>query len=847
MKHKQEIQASRETLQKLWEEGLSGIKLLEDHSAAIDSFLADRFAELSGGDQGLTLVALGGYGRRELFPFSDIDLLLLHSPRVKGAALEKATETILYPLWDAGLEVGHSVRTVSQCITDCKHDFHLQIAMLDGRQIAGSEKLFAELTAKYKRKFIDGRRKDLLKNMQAERENRASQFGGHSFQLEPNIKEGRGGFRDIQSMLWTARVVYGLKELSDIEESGIFSSADREALEDSFNTLVMIRNRLHYLSGRKNDQLFFEHQEEIATALGYKGSSGKLGVEVFMQEVYSHLQNIAITTDLFFEHIHETIGSGRAERDDGKLENGLEVIHGRIHLTDLKLLPEKPLLLLKTFRHRARTGLPIHFQTRQVISLNLDLVNDSFRTSRRAAGLFFEILAASPNPLPPLSAMLETGFLSAYIPEFGPLESLAQHDIFHVYTVDRHLLQTVRVLRSLVDEQKQVFTELESPQVLYLAGLLHDIGKGRGGDHEKIGAEISLAVGKRLSLSEEELADLEFLILNHLYLSHIGQRRDLEDEEVIFQCAKVIGSRDRLNMLYLLSIADARATGPKAWSEWKGALLQELYLRIAPVFDQSEIVNPDLDQAARWMREQVYEIIENVSPEELVFLPDDYLLGFTAKEVAEHIGLRQQLEENKALTVPADHGDHWSVLVVSQDRSGFLSRICGTLALNNLSVLSARINTWDDGTVIDVLDVKPVFRNTFREQDWKSLGRDINLALENRLGLAHRLATKKISRRSEPGLEHRQHSTNVKVNNDASSKYTVIEVFAEDQPSLLYNITRTMADFDLNIARAMISTREGQLIDVFYVLDAGGDKLSGAAYLDELRQALLFSASQTAA
>ncbi|MEN8142161.1 MAG: [protein-PII] uridylyltransferase [Thermodesulfobacteriota bacterium] len=843
MKHKQEIQASRETLQKLWEGGVSGLKLLEDHTAAIDSFLAARFAELSEGDLGLTLVALGGYGRRELFPFSDIDLLLLHSPRVKGAALEKATEAILYPLWDAGLEVGHSVRTVSQCIKDGKHDFHLQIAMLDARKIAGSEKLFVDLAAKYKRKFIDGRRKDFLKNMQAERENRARQFGGHSFQLEPSIKEGRGGFRDIQSMLWTARVVYGLKKLSDIEESGIFRAADREALEDSFNTLVMIRNRLHYLSGRKNDQLFFEHQEEIATALGYRATSGKLGVEVFMQEVYGHLQNIAITTDLFFEHIHETIGPGRAGQDDGELEKGLAVIHGRIHLTDLKLLPEKPHLLLKTFRHRARTGLPIHFQTRQVISLNLDLVNDSFRSSRRAAALFFELLVAAADPLPPLSAMLETGFLSAFIPEFGSLESLAQHDVFHVYTVDRHLLQTVRELRILADEQKRVFTELRSFNVLYLAGLLHDIGKGRDGDHEKIGAEISLAVGKRLSLSEEELSDLEFLIRNHLYLSHVAQRRDLEDEEVVFQCAELIGNRDRLNMLYLLSIADARATGPKAWSEWKGALLQELYLRVAPVLDQSEIVDPDLEQAARWMRGQVSEIINDTSPEELAFLPDDYLLGFTVQEVVGHLGMRQKLEENKALVMPADHADHWSVLVVSCDRSGFLSRICGTLALNNLSVLSARINTWGDGTIIDVLEVKPVFRNTFREQDWQALDRDINLALENRLGLAHRLATKKITRRSEPGLEHRQYSTNVKVNNDVSSKYTLIEVFAEDQPSLLYNITRTMADFDLNIAKAMISTREGQLIDVFYVLDANGDKLSGASYLDELRQALLFASS----
>jgi [protein-PII] uridylyltransferase len=245
IKDKHELKASREALQRLWEDGLSGLRLIEEHTAAADAFLADRFGELDGGDGDMALVALGGYGRGELFPFSDIDLLFLHGRWVKGTALEKAIETVLYPLWDAGLEVGHSVRTVSQCLSDCKLDFHLQVAMLDARLVAGSEKLYGELTAKYSRKFINGRRKDFLKNMQEERENRSRQFGGHSFQLEPDIKEGRGGFRDIQSMLWTARVVFGLKELGDIEESGIFRPEDRESLEERVaRTFCAARRRL---------------------------------------------------------------------------------------------------------------------------------------------------------------------------------------------------------------------------------------------------------------------------------------------------------------------------------------------------------------------------------------------------------------------------------------------------------------------------------------------------------------------------------------------------------------------------------------------------------------------------
>jgi len=845
---KHELRASRETLRKLWEEGVSGRQLLEKYSEAIDTFLEDRFAELTEGGGEITLVALGGYGRSELFPYSDIDLLLLHSRWVRSKVLGKTVEGILYPLWDAGLEVGHSVRSVSQCITDCKNDFHLQIAMLDARRITGSQKLFDDLATAYKKKFIEGHRGDFLAKMDGERDARQQLFGGHGFKLEPNIKEGRGGFRDMQSMLWTARGVFGLKGLAAIEESGIFGPEERQRLEESFDNLVMIRNRLHYLSGRKNDQLFFEHQEGIAKALGYKDTKGMLGVEIFMQEVYGHLDTIAVATDLFFEHIEETIGPVKRAKGDTVIEKGLEVINGRIHLTEPGLLAKKPHLILKIFSQAARSNLPVHFRTRQLVAGSLGIIDDDFRRSRRAGREFMEVLVGSVNPLPLLATMLETGLLSAYIPEFFPLESLAQHDIFHIHTVDRHLIQAVQELRVLVDEQAHIFSEVKNPGLLYLAGLLHDIGKGRGGSHEEVGAELAAGIGKRLGLNEKELADLEFLVRHHLFLSHIAQRRDLEDEEVIFHCAETIKDPDRLNMLYLLSIADARATGPNAWSDWKGALFQELYLRVAQVLDQSEWVGPDRQQAIGWMRDHVSEAMgKAVSPEQLENLPDDYLLNYTVQEVVEHIGLTEKLSDRKALLVPSDHGDHWSVLIVSRDRTGLLSRICGTLALNNLSVLSAKIHTWQDGTVVDQIDVNPVFNIEFRDQNWKALDKDLNLVLANRLGLTHRLAAKGTTRRSEPAPEHQRYSTTVKIDNKSSRFFTIIEVFAEDQLSLLYDITRTMADFEINIAKAMISTRQGQLIDVFYVLDVTGNKITERHDLDEIKQALIFAAENSGA
>jgi len=295
-------------------------------------------------------------------------------------------------------------------------------------------------------------------------------------------------------------------------------------------------------------------------------------------------------------------------------------------------------------------------------------------------------------------------------------------------------------------------------------------------------------------------------------------------------------------MLYLLSIADARATGPQAWSDWKGALLQDLYLRVAHVLDQTERGGVDQKQAVTWMKEHVVATV----PDNLValvdVLPEDYLLNYSVQEVAGHLSLQEKLSGKIVLLVPVDHGGHWSVTIISRDRTGLLAKICGSLALNNLSVLSAKINTWLDGTVVDVIDVKPVYSNSFNDQNWQALENDLNLVLKNKFGLAHRLAAKKKTSRSEPTPEHKHHSTTVRIDNKSSQVFTIIEVFADDQPSLLYDITRTMADFELNIARAMISTRQGQLIDVFYAQDSSGAKVTESRTLEEIKQALLFAA-----
>jgi len=324
----------------------------------------------------------------------------------------------------------------------------------------------------------------------------------------------------------------------------------------------------------------------------------------------------------------------------------------------------------------------------------------------------------------------------------------------------------------------------------------------------------------------------------------MAQRRDLEDEGLIEYCAKVIGNRQRLDLLYLLSIADAKATGPAAWNDWKMALFQELYLKTRNQLEHQSSASHDLGQASQWMREQVAKLLGKTEQGVVKELTEDYLTNFTPAEIVEHLRLRHELGDRRILTVPSDRDDHWEILFISRDRTGLLARICGTLALHNLNVLGAKIHTWPGGTVVDQIEVSPAYDTDFASQNWEELERNLNLALANRLGLAHRLADKnRPGYAPRAGRKHRHHQTQVKIDNESSEAYTIVEIYADDQPALLYNITRTLADFEINIARALISTRREQLVDVFYVKDSEGNKILEPDHREELRQALNFAAA----
>ena len=842
------LQARRQALDAYWQEGISGYSLLHKHSDFIDHHLAGSFAESVPVEEGFALIALGGYGRRELYPFSDIDLMLLYDPANKDQ-LECFVEAILYPLWDTGLEVGHAVRTPEECLADAAGDFFFRVAMLDARLIAGSAALFARLSEMYKEVFIEGRRQEFLDDMLVQRTKREKDYGRHTYLLEPHIKEGSGGFRDIQSMMWTAQVVFGLKNLTSLHEAGLLSREELGKFEQAQDYLVRIRNRLHYVSGRKNDQLFFEHQEEIARAFGFADGNDMLAVEHFMREVYSHMQTVSITTELFFQHVKEVLGSEDVSKSVKTLEPGIELRYDRIHLVNTEQLENEPKLSLRLFYQSAKTGRPLHFRTRKSITANLHLIDDKQRCSRRNAKLFLAILV-SCDPFMVLEEMLDTGFLTAYLPELSKVESLAQHDVYHVFTVDRHLVQTIAELVKLCKDEPNIFAVVEAPHILFLAGLLHDVGKGFGQGHADRGADMAGKAGERFGLDPGEIETLDFLVRNHLFMSHTALRRDLEDEELIMRCAVKIHSLERLAMLYLLTIADARATGPTAWNDWKGALLLELYLKIALLLDRKDFSEQEqaisAELGVQWIREKVSALLPEGAQLDFSLLPDDYLVNYPPEVICRHVEYVNGLEGNRdSLFFHEDRQESWTLLLITRDRPGLLSKIFGVLSLHNLNVLAAQIFTWGDGTVVDTIEVQSAIGEHYTGQQWEELETDLNLALQQRLGLEHRLQRKPARYASVHGQTEYRLRSKVEIDNQASDRFTVVEVYAHDRIGLLYDITRSLSDFGLIIYRARIGSRSDQAVDVFYVLDQNGAKVSDKKFEEEIKQELLHAVNRT--
>ncbi|GAW66006.1 uridylyltransferase [Geoanaerobacter pelophilus] len=851
----------REEAKRGHREGEDGISVVQSITAMTDALVVRLFSALSDDLQmhksgQLALVAVGGYGRRELNPYSDLDLMFLYSGK-ESKVVEEAANRLLYFLWDLRLDVGYSVRTLSDCVEMAGGDLTVKTALLDARLLTGSVQLFSDLKKLMVTQVLSKRSDSFIAAKLDELKKRREKYGSSVYILEPNIKEGEGCLRDLHTAMWVAKIKYKVDEPRELVIKGILSEDELGLYYSSLNYLWRIRNELHYLAGRKNDQLTFDAQISMARFFGYEDRGKTLAVEQFMQDFYLHANRV--------EHFSSLLITKCIQRDDGKRKilgyftrrpvgDGCYVVKGELVVPDESVIAKEPVRLIRIFEHAQKQGVVLALGTKRLIRDKLDLVNDKFRRSKEAGASFINILQSEKGLAETLQQMHHLGFLNRFIPEFERIYCKVQHDAYHIYTVDTHTLfaveEIVKLWRGEHEETLPLLTQLarevDKRWLLILAVMLHDIGKGGGGGHAEVGAELSKTIARRLGLTREDSERLEFLVRHHLLLAHIAQRRDLHDERMIIQFARQMEKSENLKMLYLLTYADIKAVGPEVWTEWKALLLQELYEKAFRVLERGDFKLEASGDRVRRVKKTVFELLADDYPgqlvkDELQALSTRHLLSYPAEVIAGHVRTLLRLPKEQLVVQLAHEVDkgYTNCTVCTYDVPGLFSMITGVVAANGMNILGAQIHTNTNEKVLDILQVgSPQGFVIIEESRWKRFQDDLRQVLEGKVKVSALVAKRHrpsiLSEKAKPTVPAR-----VEIDNEVSSDYTVIDIYAHDKIGLLYAITSTLTRLGLYIGVSKISTKVDQVADVFYVKDIFGAKVVNPGKLEEIRKELL--------
>lgn len=798
------------------------------------------------------LVAVGGFGRGELNLHSDVDLLFLYPPKLKEE-MERLAEMVLYPLWDLKLDVGHAARTPAECMDMAKEDFSVLVSLLTARTVAGSpeeaEKLHGLLD-----KATDSRkaRLEFLRRVRRADEERRVKYGNTPYLLEPNLKEGEGGLRDIHSISWLGLGCFKTGKLYRLVEQGLMTDEEVAFIGESREFLWRVRNHLHYLAKGHDDQLTFEFQVEVSRFLGYSNRDGLSGVEWFMRDFYTRAHHLGNIHKIFFERAGQRlIPSTEKGR---RLGSHFLVREDKLHFLEDAPLAKEPGLMMRLFAVSAESGIRVSHHARQKVREHRYLVEDGFRRDPEVRRDFYTTLQSPQPESGAIFALHGSGLLNAYIPELDGVFQLPQHDAFHTLTVDVHQLETVHLLAEIRKGGNgselggqiahDLMNQLSRPRLLSLTALLHDIGKGGGKGHAERGAALAETILERMGLSQEESGLVKFLIRNHLLLMETALRRDIHDENLLFSLAGRIGDEERLAMLYLLTVADSNATGPRAWSSWQSTLLAELYFKVLGIMTRKDVDTLETPERLALLTDQVSEILAGKLSREkieahLENLPTQYRLGTAPAAVAEQMLLQERLIGKRMVFEVQEKEDegYCQFTVVSKRRRGVFSRMAGVLTLNGLNILGAQVhNRKDEVTILVFQTEMPVDRYSF-EQKKKRVEEDIDKALSGRLALLVRVAQRLNQTRMHPDRAPKR-PVEVEVDNSISDFHTVVEVAARDRLGLLYDITRVFYDLDMEIRLAKISTKVDQVFDVFYVTDLDGGPIEGPEQIEEIKAAL---------
>jgi [protein-PII] uridylyltransferase len=810
----------------------------------------------------ICVVAVGGYGRAEMAPYSDVDLLFLTPYKVTPWA-ESVVESMLYMMWDLKLKVGHSTRTVKDCLRLAREDITIRTALLERRFIAGEESLAKELRNKLWSDLFRKTGPEFIEAKLAERAERHKRQGGQRYVLEPNVKEGKGGLRDLQTLYWIGKYLHEVQSASGLVAAGLLTKEEYETFARAENFLWTVRCHLHYITARAMDQLTFDLQVEVATRMGYTDSSGRRAVEIFMQHYFRHATRVGELTRIFLTQLEARhaksepalIGFFRRRK---KLKHGMIEVQGRIHFAEGVKLQEEPLNLLRIFEEGLRTGMLLHPAAMRLIAANLPLIDDKLRSDKEAIRIFLDLLLRHGNPERALRRMNELGVLSAFIPEFEAIVAMMQFNLYHHYTVDEHTIQCISTLAQiergeLVEElpvASGILKEGVNRKVLYVALLLHDIGKGRPEDHSILGAQIARRVAPRLGLNAEECDTVEWLVRYHLLMSDMAQKRDLSDPRTLRDFAKLVKTRKRLDLLCVLTVCDIRGVGPGTWNNWKAMLLRQLYRETAAALEGGlESLNREnrADAAKKLLRERLKDWDAKDLRMEAGRHYPPYWQGLSTDTQVVFAKLLRDIKDTEIridLHPDADR-DATRAAFALADHPGIFSRLAGALALVGANVVDARTYTSKDGYATAVFWIQDADGSPYEASRLPRLRSMIGKILGGEVVAREALKDRDKVKKREREFRF---PTHIIFDNEGSEIYTIIEVDTRDRPGLLYDLTRTLAANNIYIASAVIATFGAQVVDSFYVKDMFGLKLhtksKQEALEKRLRQAIIDGAER---
>ena len=867
------IDAEQQQIESAHRAGAGGLEVVALHADLVDALIGQLFRlaqnslrpDIQERSEGCAVVALGGYGRRELNPGSDIDLMFLY-PRRADTYVGGILRQVLYALWDLGFTVGHSARSLADAVRMLETDLTACTAMLEARFLAGNPAVFAAFQERLWRSLQGRRVQQYVTEKLAEQARRHAKHGGSVYVQEPNIKEGPGGLRDFHVAVWITRARHHVKDLTAWADLQLLAANQVTHCLEALDFLLRVRSDLHYLLRGKHDVLSLPVQAQVAADLGYQDVDVVAGIERFMREYYLRAGTLHQLATQIIDRCLDRPGSPVEAMMDKlrarDIGDDFVARNRQIHVPPAPRNPfeEDPVRLLKIFWYAQEMGYELSPEAKDAVRAHLHLIDDAFRASNRALGAFLAVLRAPRGVARTLRLMHQLGVLTAYIPEFSRIACLVQFDYYHRYTVDEHtfvLLDVLEALRDTEDPRLQEFrriaAELRKADVLKWAILLHDIGKGEGQGHVDRSAQLAHTLLTRMGLPARDIADIVFLIAHHLAMAHIAERRDLDDERMIIDFARQVENEELLRMLYLLTYLDINAVGPQVWTDWKGTLLWELFIKTHTILTRGVPEGEEEQRRARDLRAAIIAELEREFGPDLVaahlnLMPVRYVLTTSPAKVGEHLKLIDRVRKGELVAL------HWTayplagyseLLVCAPGAPGRFSNVVGTLTANGINILSAQLYSRADGVMIRTFQVSDGRGAALdNEMTWQRFRQDLRAVMLGQLHVRDLIRTRRRDLLAKPMPRPHEIQTRVEFDNVVSDRFTVIDVRAQDRLGLLYLIASTLSGLDVDVSLAKIATEVDQAVDVFYVTEKDGGKVNKPERLEAIRQALVHAMAE---